>query len=113
MCEIHFFELLGTAEAAWTEDIDFHQFVSHNVESYQKHAVLNQFRPNDFRDFEVSFSDDGLPQLAARMNIAAHIIPGSNTLKSRVLALVSKGLPVHYKEPRVALERHEEDIPER
>ena len=96
--EIHLLETLGAPEATGTEDVDLHQFVTHDIQAHQKHPILDEFWANDLRDSQVFLGDLGFGLLTAGVDIRPHVATGSHPSKRRVLPLHSEWASIHDEE---------------
>ena len=105
LVEVDLRELLRTAQPTGTEDVDLHQLVAHDIQPDQKHAVLNQFGPHDFGDLQVLFGDFRGCQLAASVDVAAHVVAAARPPKGGIFAFDLQRSSIHHKQPHVAIFR--------
>ena len=80
------FELLSAAQTAGSEYIDLHEFITHDVQADQEHAVLDKFRAHDLGDSQRVIVDHGLCLGAASMDVTADIVAAAQATKRGILA---------------------------
>src|SRR5215203_366132 len=96
-------DALGAAESARAEDVDLHEFVAHDVESDQKHAVGHELRARQFGEGQhVVCHFDGLGS-ATHMHIRAWVRRVVHTSKSGVRAVALQRRAVHREQADIAV----------